>query len=167
MIFLMKDVKHWKAKLEELNARDAAVREAEADAHLPLCDTDGAPIVTFIPAGMSSKDLETAYPHRIVSQNADRTAEVEVGCLYLNAQPALSILNLDKIIVYEHFRNRGFGSATVRHLIALSRVSGYQKIVGELSPENPNYRADLIRFYERTGFTVGHTGFRTEVFINL
>ena len=138
-----------------------------ADDHLPLCDADEAPIVTFIPAGVSAKDLETAYPLRIFSQNADRSAEVQVGVLYLTLQPCLTILQLDGIRVSERLYKRGFGSAAMRHLIALARVSGYQKIVGELLPDDPNLQTDLIRFYKRTGFTVSHTGSRTEVSINL
>jgi ribosomal protein S18 acetylase RimI-like enzyme len=138
-----------------------------ADDHLPLCDADGAPIVTFIPAGVSAKDLETAYPLRIISQNADRSAEVQVGLLYLTLQPCGTILQLDEVRVSEHLHKRGFGSAALRHLIALARVSKYQKIVGELSPDNPNLETNLIRFYKRLGFTVSHTGSRTKVSINV
>lgn len=148
--------------LKKLAECEHARRTEAADAHLPLYDANNAPIVTFSPAGVSAEVLETTYLHKIVSQSASNN-EVEVGLLYLSTPHPYTILHLDKINVYKHFGNRGFGLAAMRHLVSLARVSGYQKIVGELSPEHPDRLKDLIRFYEATGFTVSGTGSSMEV----
>ena len=161
----MKDPRDWKAEMNARQAADTATRNAEAVNHRPLCDANGAPIVTFSPNGVSTKDLEF-YPHMIISQSADLKADVQVGLLYLS-QAGLTTLRLDQISVYDYFGKRGFGSAAVQHLVALARSSGYQKIVGELLPDNPRQLPDLIRFYERIGFAGSHTKSGTEVSINL
>ena len=90
--------------------------------------------------------------------------EAVIGCLQLTvihgvAQRGLTRGLIEGVAVASAHRNRGVGSAMLRHAVEAARAAG----CGVVALTSNAARVDARRFYERFGFAASHVGFKLEL----
>lgn len=89
-----------------------------------------------VPEALEWDGIDTDCRHAIAEDDADRV----IGCARL-----LPDGHIGRVAVLADWRGHGVGDALMRHMIALARSLGHQRVM-------LNAQTHALRFYERHGF---------------